>query len=80
MRRPPTDAEWQDILLSIGPTGAPVAELLAEWIRDQREMCARLQECAQEFKLGLGGERVDELVISEVRRLRNTDIDRAEPR
>lgn len=46
------------------------AEWLAHWIRDKRDMCAGLQDCVQKYKLGLGGERVDKLVIAEIARLR----------
>lgn len=34
------------------------------------QMCGRLHECCQKYKLGLGGEHVDELVVAEVERLR----------
>lgn len=34
------------------------------------EMCASLQECVQRHKLGLGGERVDQVVIAELDRMK----------
>jgi len=36
-----------------------------------REMCERLHECCQKYKLGLGGERIDRLVCEEIDRLRS---------
>lgn len=69
--RRPTKKEWVAILEAVGPTGVSPAEYLADWIRDQRDMNARLQDCVQKHKLGLGGEKVDALVIAEIERLKN---------
>lgn len=69
--RMPSRAEWARILEAIGPSGVQPAEYLPNWIRSQRDMLARLQECVREYKLGLGGEKVDVLVIAELRRLRS---------
>jgi hypothetical protein len=42
-----------------------------KWLADEyQQVTARLQECVQRHHLGLGGERVDELVCDEVDRLR----------
>lgn len=68
--RRPTKKEWAAILKAVGPTAVQPAEFLPDWIRGQRDMCARLQECVQKHKLGLGGEKVDALVIAEIERLK----------
>lgn len=64
--RRPTKAEWHAILEAIGPSGVSPAEYLADWIRDQRTMSARMQDCVQKHKLGLGGEKVSDLLIADV--------------
>lgn len=64
--RRPTKAEWQAILEAIGPSGVSPAEYLADWIRDQRTANARMQDCVQKHKLGLGGEKVSDLLIADV--------------
>ena len=44
---------------------------MVKWLNDQHiEICSALQECVQRHKLGLGGERVDRLVIAELDRLK----------
>ena len=53
---------------AIGPSGEQPAEYLADWIRDQRTANARMQDCVQRYKLGLGGEKVSDLLIEEVTR------------
>lgn len=43
----------------------------AKWlVADHKEICARLRETQQKYKLGLGGERLDVLVCDEVDALR----------
>jgi hypothetical protein len=73
--RLPTREEWAATLEAIGPCSNP-AEYLAIYIREQRAMCARMQECVQTFKLGLGGENVADLLIAEVKRLRGEALTR----
>lgn len=41
-------------------------------------MCDTLQQCVQKYKLGLGGELVDELVVAEVERLKAEQLSREE--
>jgi len=43
---------------------------LTELIERHQEMCSILQDCVQTYNLGLGGEKIDKLVVEEVGRLR----------
>jgi hypothetical protein len=69
-RRMPNSKEWQAILDAIGPSGVSPCEHLPLWIHDQRQIMAKLQDCVQRNKLGLGGGPVHELLIQAVDRCR----------
>lgn len=46
-----------------------VFEFVGGIIAEYKEICERLQACVQTYGLGLGGERIDVLVVEEVERL-----------
>jgi len=50
-----------------------VIEQARELLRRHKEMCSRLQDIVQQYRLGLGGEQVDALVIAEIHRLKRNE-------
>lgn len=57
------------VLMTCKPEDA--VEAVHRLIIEHREMCANLRECKERHGIGLGGERLDVLVIGELDRLKS---------
>jgi len=45
------------------------------WVLEShKRICNRLQDCVQQYQLGLGGEHVDVLCVEEIHRLRSANV------
>jgi len=68
----PTLKQWKQICKVMGVNCG--RDTLLWVLESHKRICNRLQECVQQYQLGLGGEHVDVLCVAEIHRLRSANV------
>lgn len=68
----PTLKQWKEICKLMGVNCG--RETLIWVLESHKRICNRLQDCVQQYQLGLGGEHVDVLCVEEIHRLRSANV------
>lgn len=68
----PTLKQWKQICKVMGVNCG--RDTLLWVLESHKRICNRLQDCVQQYQLGLGGEHVDVLCVEEIHRLRSANV------